>query len=155
MKPLDVAPGSLNIRRAQPEERKALEKLVRVCGKNVADYFAMRNTTEYWERGEVWLAEWGSIYVGFAVVHPLVREDVQSLYQVGVHPEWRGLKIATTLLYRAMEAHPSKPVLRLVVSEDNQPAIRMYEAWGLQRIDRKETRRNGFVYMYGGKPKWS
>lgn len=150
----NVAPGVLEVRQADVTDRKEIEKLIRLCGKHVSDYFAMRNTDEYWSRGEVWVARWGYVYVGFAVVHPLKREPVQSLYQVGVHPEWRGLGIGTSLLLRAMEAHPEKRILRLVVSEGNTGAIAMYEKWGLENKGRKETRRNGYVFAFEGEPRW-
>ena len=142
------------VRPALPDERKEVERLIRTCGKHVADYFAMRNTDEYWRNGEVWLAKWGEPIVGFTVLHPLKRENVQSLYQVGVHPEWRGMNIATYLLSEAMAAYRDKPVLRLVVSEDNKGAQAMYVKWGLLAGPRKETRRNGYVIPFEGVPKW-
>lgn len=151
---LGLVPGMLGVRKAKPEERKEVERLIRTVGKHVSDYFAMRNTDEYWNKGEVWVATWGGIYVGFAVVHPLKREPVQSLYQVGVHPEWRGLKVATSLLLMALSEHPDKQTLRLVVNEDNAGAIKMYERWGLTRGKRRETRRNGFVIEFEGVPTW-
>lgn len=150
----EPAPGKLTIDRADPGDRKEIERLIRACGKHVSDYFAMRNTDDYWEAGEVWVAKWGEVHVGFCVVHPLKREPVQSLYQIGVHPEWRGMKIATALIDRALREHPDKPLLRLVVSPENAPGVRMYEAWGLELIEKKPTRRNGDVFVYEGVPKW-
>lgn len=148
------APGTLEIRQGQPQERKDVEKVIRACGKHVRDYFDMRNTDDYWANGEVWVAWWGKVIVGFTVLHPLKREPVQSLYQVGVHPEWRGLNIATFLLREAMKAHPDQRTLRLVVSEENTGARAMYMKWGLVELGRKETRRNGFVLQFEGVPSW-
>ncbi len=150
-----TASANVTVRPAKPEERKDIERLIRACGKHVADYFAMRNTDDYWAAGEVWVLYVWEEAVAFTVLHPLKREPVQSLYQIGVHPDWRGLGLATLLAERAMEAHPDKPTLRLVVSEGNSGAAKMYgHKWKLVDGGRKETRRNGFVIQFEGVPSW-
>lgn len=148
--------GIFRYERADPGDRKLIEKLVRACGKHVRDYFDMRNTDDYWRDGEVWVCWAGADEpIAFATVHPLKREPVQSLYQIGVHPEWRGLGIATKLMVVAMAAHRDKPTLRLVVSEGNVVARRMYLLWGLTQGQTRPTRRNGLVVEFEGVPRWT
>lgn len=151
---------NFHFRRAIVAEQKDVEKLVRVCGKHVRDYFDMRNKDEYWTQGEVWggwtLKDGKDVEcIAFAVVHALKREPVLSLYDVGVHPEWRGLHVATMLMSTIWMAYPEARAIRLVVSEGNKDAIAMYERWGLAFIERRETRRNGFALAYEGRPEWS
>jgi ribosomal protein S18 acetylase RimI-like enzyme len=146
---------SLLYRRATIDERAQVDKLVRRCGPDVRDYFDMRNLDEYWQSGEVWVAAFANTPVAFAVVHPLKREPVQSLYDIGVHPAWRRLGIAKGLLQAALSAHPSKPRLRLVVSDDNLEAQGFYKSLNLSFGGAKLTRRNGTVFRYEGEPQWS
>lgn len=147
--------GILRYEQADPGDRKLIEKLIRAVGKHVRDYFDMRNTDEYWSNGEVWVCWADQEPVAFAVIHPLKREPVQSLYQIGVHPEWRGLGIATRLMKWATLAHQDKPTIRLVVSEGNVGARRMYLLWGLTQKGTRETRRNGMVVEFEGVPSWT
>ena len=151
---------NVRVRRAEPEERKKVEQLIRACGKNVRDYFEMRNKDEYWANGEVWVAivfreGVADELVGFAVVHPLKREPVLSLYDIGVHPEWRGFGVGTKLMMGVWLGNPDHDRIRLVVDKENKVAQRVYLSWGLTRTGERETRRNGTVYSYEGAPTWS
>jgi hypothetical protein len=49
-------------------------------------------------------------------------------------------------------AYPDREELRLVVNEDNKDAILVYQRWGLEIVERKATRRHGFVYKMRGRP---
>lgn len=150
--------------RAEPRHRKDVERLVRICGPHVKDYFEMRNLNEYWEAGEVWQGRAvegvgeGTLVptypVAFAVVHRLKREPVLSLYDIGVHPEWRGIGVASALMERIWSAEKAER-LRLVVSEDNTDAIAAYVRWGLIPDEPRLTKRNGFVIPFEGVPRWA
>ncbi len=144
-----------HFRRAVEAERYETERLIRACGAQVRDYFDMRGREDYWRWGEIWVCEWQDTLVAFTVMHPLKREPVFSMYQVGVHPEWRGLGLATKLVLTAMASDKSKRTLRLVTNEDNEEAIAMYRRWGLEDRGLRETRRNGMVRVFEGEPKWT
>jgi ribosomal protein S18 acetylase RimI-like enzyme len=148
---------NLHVARAIREERSELEQVVRACGPQVRDYFEMRNLDDYWNNGFVWKARWLrgeaiQAIIAFAVINVLKREPVISLYDIGVHPVWRGLGVATKLMQGVWMAYPDREELRLVVNEDNKDAILVYQRWGLEIVERKATRRHGFVYKMRGRP---
>ena len=147
------------VSQALPEDRRDVERLVRQCGKEVRDYFDMRNLDAYWDSGSVWMLHVSPVEepVGFAVVYMQRRKPVLSLYDIGVHPEWRRFGLGTALMYGVFgwyrEKHGAER-LRLVVSATNDVAIGTYRKWGLEALELKETRRNGTVAVMEGVP-WS
>jgi ribosomal protein S18 acetylase RimI-like enzyme len=67
--------------------------------------------------------------VGFAAGDIKRSERLAWIATIGVLPEYRGRGIGSALL-RACEAKLDVPVVRLVVRQSNQAAIRLYERFG-------------------------
>lgn len=147
------------VQQALPVDRKAVEQLVKACGKQVRSYFDYRALDNYWLEGHVWAMMLAGVDqpVGFAVVYPQIRKPVLSLYELGIHPEWRRFGLGTKLMqaiwgYYTERLHIER--LRLVVNESNKVAIDVYRKWGLEAIELKETKKNGQVLVMEGQP-WS
>lgn len=134
---------SCSVRRATFEDRATVEALVRACGKHVSDYFAIRNLKDFYKSGHVWLAHRNDAPVGFAVAKPLIREQIISLYEIGVVPEIRGHGIATTIMQTVDAEYPNRE-WRLVVNDDNVDARIAYERLGLRAY--------AYDFTRGGRP---
>jgi len=133
---------SFSVRTATLTDRFLVETIVRQCGKHVSDYFGIRNLIDFYRKGEVFIVEDDSP-IAFAVAKPLIREQVISLYEIGVVPHKRGQGIATKLMYHIDALHPNR-TWRLVVNDDNEPARIAYERLGLKAYAYDKTK--------GGRP---
>jgi predicted GNAT family acetyltransferase len=133
---------SFSVRTATLTDRATVEMIVKQCGKHVRDYFGIRNLIDFYRKGEVFIVEDPSP-IAFAVAKPLIREQVISLYEIGVVPYKRGQGIATKLMYHIDTLHPDR-TWRLVVNDDNAPARIAYERLGLKAYAYDKTK--------GGRP---
>jgi ribosomal protein S18 acetylase RimI-like enzyme len=139
----------VGVRPAKPHERQEVERTVRACGKWVRTYFDMRNLPELYERGCVWIATEDGAIAAFAVAVPLKRSDVTSLYEFGVHPEWRRVGVGRALLKVCAQGRP----LKMVVDAENGQAALFYMKCGL-RITGRHIVKTGLreVFALEGKP---
>jgi GNAT superfamily N-acetyltransferase len=131
-----------SVRRATIEDRGIVETLVKVCGKHVSDYHSIRDLKEFYKKGHVWLA-YAPAPSAFALARPLIREQVISLYEIGVIPALRGQGIATTIMKTIDAEYPDR-IWRLVVNDDNVEARIAYERLGLKAY--------GYDFTRGGRP---
>lgn len=126
------------IRQARADEQRAVERCIRACGRFVHNYHDIRNRDTYYAAGNVWIAEKDGAIVGYAVVHPLQRERVASVYEFGVHPEYRRAGIGRQLLHECAAGRS----LRLLVDEHNGAAVLFYLACGLRLTGTKLVKRH-------------
>lgn len=121
------------------------------------DYFGipLASRHEYWRRGAVWGALYEEGLIAFVIVWPLKREPVLSLYCSGVCPEWRGAGLLSRIMKVAVRHYPEHPLVRVVSNEHDREAFALYSHWGLVHQGRKETRKNGCVDVWEGRPSWS
>lgn len=134
--------NSCSVRRATLEDRGIVETLVRVCGKHVSDYFAIRDLKDFYKKGHVWLA-FDPSPVGFALAKPLIRSEVISLYEIGVVSAFRGQGIARHMMKTIDAEYPDR-IWRLVVNDDNVEARLAYERLGLKAY--------AYDFTRGGRP---
>jgi len=123
-------------------DRQLVESVVRQCGKQVADYFGIRNLVDFYRKKEVYWVE-NDEPIAFAIAKPLIKQPVISLYEIGVIPSMRGKGVASALIYHINDLHPNR-VWRLVVNEDNHTARIAYQRLGLKEYANDKTR--------GGRP---
>ena len=123
-------------------DRQLIESIVRQCGKQVSDYFGIRNLVDFYRKKEVYWVE-NTEPIAFAIAKPLIKQPVISLYEIGVIPSMRGKGVASTLIHHINDLHPNR-VWRLVVNEDNQTARIAYQRLGLKEYAYDKTR--------GGRP---
>jgi len=123
-------------------DRQLIESIVRQCGKQVSDYFAIRNLVDFYRKKEVyWVGN--SEPIAFAIAKPLIKQQVISLYEIGVIPSMRGMGVASDLIYHINDLYPNR-LWRLVVNEDNQTARIAYQRLGLKEYAYDKTK--------GGRP---
>lgn len=134
--------NSCSVRRATIEDRGIVETLVRLCGKHVSDYFAIRDLKDFYKKGHVWLA-FSPSPVAFALAKPLIRSEVISLYEIGVLEIYRGQGIARQLMKTIDAEYPDR-IWRLVVNDDNVEARIAYERLGLKPY--------AYDFTRGGRP---
>lgn len=115
---------------------------MRQCGKQVSDYFGIRNLVDFYRKKEVYWVE-NTEPIAFAIAKPLIKQPVISLYEIGVIPSMRGKGVASTLIHHINDLYPNR-IWRLVVNEDNQTARIAYQRLGLKEYAYDKTR--------GGRP---
>lgn len=125
----------IKVRPVNVDEIAGLKYLVKLCGKEVKTFFDLRRPLEECaEAGDLLLAEVGGEWAGFAYAVPLKREAMISLYEIGTHPEFRRMGVASALMNYLRERHPERGI-RLVVSETNIAARATYVAKGFKIVD--------------------
>jgi ribosomal protein S18 acetylase RimI-like enzyme len=72
--------------------------------------------------------------VGFIAGDPRKEKKTGWILTLGVHPKWRRMGIAETLLGECEEAM-RMPLVKLTVRRSNAAAIRLYEKLGYSRVD--------------------
>jgi ribosomal protein S18 acetylase RimI-like enzyme len=72
--------------------------------------------------------------VGFIAGDASKEKKTGWILTLGVHPEWRRMCIAETLLRHCEEAM-HMPLVKLTVRRSNTAAIRLYEKLGYTRVD--------------------
>jgi ribosomal protein S18 acetylase RimI-like enzyme len=142
---------SCSVRTATFTDRATVEAIVRQCGKHVRDYFGIRNLIDFYRKGEVFIVE-DPQPIAFAVAKPLIREQIISLYEIGVLPHKRGQGIATLLMRHIDALHPDRE-WRLVVNDDNEPARIAYERLGLRAYAYDKTKGGRPIIRMQGKLK--
>lgn len=140
--------SAIAVRAAAWDERDRVAYLARRCGPGVKTFFDVHNPQEYFDRGDVLVAEIGARMLGFAMRRFLVREPgVVSLYEIGVHPDVRRAGIGSALMTAVLAG---RPVMRLVVGADNDGAIRFYHRHGLREVEKRQTRHGQWVLKMEG-----
>jgi len=103
---------------------------------------SLAHSPEYWQdrlreddHSVMFVAENEQTLIGMTGIHrrPLPKtKHSATIIGVFVHPEWRGLKIAASLVDACVEWAKSKGVVvvKLGVNAANSPAIRCYERCG-------------------------
>jgi len=103
---------------------------------------SLAQSTEYWQdrlreddHSITFVVEFEQTLIGMAGIHrrPLPKtKHSATIIGVFVHPEWRGLRIAESLIDACVEWARSKDVvfIKLGVNAENKSAIRCYERCG-------------------------
>ena len=75
---------------------------------------------------------------GFALIR--IAADEAELLTIAVDPKWRGKRIGQALLHAAFDDLLMSPARRmfLEVSQDNAPAIRLYQSQGFTTISQRK-----------------
>jgi N-acetylglutamate synthase-like GNAT family acetyltransferase len=137
-------PAELHIRLARPDERDALEALLRRASLALEEYReqleaapdAIELPMEQIERGEVIVAELGSRLAGFAAV--VIEDDVAELDGLFVEPELWRLGIGAALVDVAVHEARRQGLAMIVVASPS--ARRFYERSGFTVEGEAETR---------------
>lgn len=136
MTALPALANELAVRAAQSAD---LEGLVALENASFATDKLSRRSFRHWlssDHRALLLAEWAGLVAGYILIiyHPGTR--LARIYSLAVAPQLRGNGIAKTLMLAGEQAarEDGRLYLRLEVSVDNAPAIRLYEALGFQKF---------------------
>ncbi|WP_446811447.1 peptidase C39 family protein [Methylomonas sp. 2BW1-5-20] len=136
MTALQAVANTLAVRPAQSAD---LEGLVALENASFATDKLSRRSFRHWlssEHRALLVAEWEGLVAGYILIiyHPGTR--LARIYSLAVAPQLRGKGIAKTLMLAGEQAarDDGRLYLRLEVSVDNTPAIRLYEALGFQKF---------------------
>ncbi|WP_082879454.1 GNAT family N-acetyltransferase/peptidase C39 family protein [Methylomonas methanica] len=136
MTALPLLANQLAVRPAQSAD---LEGLVALENASFATDKLSRRSFRHWlssDHRALLLAEWAGLVAGYILIiyHPGTR--LARIYSLAVAPQLRGNGIAKTLMMAGEQAarDDGRLYLRLEVSVDNTPAIRLYEALGFQKF---------------------
>ena len=147
--------SEVEILRAEPSDREAVEVCVRKCGRFVRSYFGLFNLDDHYLNGNVWKAVDPAdpeTVLAFAVAVPLKRTEVTSLYDFGVAPEAEGRGLGRRMLQTVRVGRP----LRFVVDHRNTDAFLFYQACGLTpKTEQPQPTRAGsknIVWRFEGTP---
>lgn len=123
----------------RPAQSADLEGLVALENASFATDKLSRRSFRHWlssDHRALLLAEWAGLVAGYILIiyHPGTR--LARIYSLAVAPQLRGNGIAKTLMLAGEQAarDDGRLYLRLEVSVDNTPAIRLYEALGFQKF---------------------
>lgn len=126
------------IRRANPDDVPAIEKIARAYPKELA--FVRRNSLQRAiDKGELFVADTGAI-IGFVSWHAC-RDGWSTIYDLAVAPDNRNIGVGRALLY----AVPCP--IRLKVTADNERANRFYKGAGMSLAD-SEPGHNRTLNLY-------
>jgi ribosomal protein S18 acetylase RimI-like enzyme len=131
--------ASANELMVRPAQSADLEGLVALENASFATDKLSRRSFRHWlssEHRALLLAEWAGLVAGYILIiyHPGTR--LARIYSLAVAPQLRGNGIAKTLMLAGEQAarDDGRLYLRLEVSVDNAPAIRLYESLGFQKF---------------------
>jgi ribosomal protein S18 acetylase RimI-like enzyme len=131
--------ASANKLAVRPAQSADLEGLVALENASFATDKLSRRSFRHWlssEHRALLLAEWAGLVAGYILIiyHPGTR--LARIYSLAVAPQLRGNGIAKTLMLAGEQAarDDGRLYLRLEVSVDNAPAIRLYESLGFQKF---------------------
>lgn len=131
--------ASANDLMVRPAQSADLEGLVALENASFATDKLSRRSFRHWlssEHRALLLAEWAGLVAGYILIiyHPGTR--LARIYSLAVAPQLRGNGIAKTLMLAGEQAarDDGRLYLRLEVSVDNAPAIRLYESLGFQKF---------------------
>ncbi|AWB35690.1 diaminobutyrate acetyltransferase [Orrella marina] len=122
---------ALQYRCARPEDGIAVWKLVQASGTLEANtaYFYLIFCSDFAQT--CLIAEYEGKPVGVIVgYHPPKETDTAFCWQIGVHPDWRGLGVASRLLMQWLQL-PANRAVRYVtatVATDNEPSDRLFRS---------------------------
>ncbi|MBD9356459.1 GNAT family N-acetyltransferase/peptidase C39 family protein [Methylomonas albis] len=123
----------------RPAQSADLEGLVALENASFATDKLSRRSFRHWlssEHRALLVAEWAGLVAGYILIiyHPGTR--LARIYSLAVSPQLRGYGIAKSLMLAGEQAarDDGRLYLRLEVSVDNTPAIRLYEALGFQKF---------------------
>ncbi len=136
---MTALPALANKLAVRPAQSADLEGLVALENASFATDKLSRRSFRHWlssDHRALLLAEWAGLVAGYILIiyHPGTR--LARIYSLAVAPQLRGNGIAKTLMLAGEQAarDDGRLYLRLEVSVDNMPAIRLYEALGFQKF---------------------
>ncbi|MDT4292167.1 GNAT family N-acetyltransferase/peptidase C39 family protein [Methylomonas sp. MO1] len=136
---MTALPALANQLAVRPAQSTDLEGLVALENASFATDKLSRRSFRHWlssDHRALLLAEWAGLVAGYILIiyHPGTR--LARIYSLAVAPQLRGNGIAKTLMLAGEQAarDDGRLYLRLEVSVDNTPAIRLYEALGFQKF---------------------
>lgn len=136
---MTALPALANALAVRPAQSADLEGLVALENASFATDKLSRRSFRHWlssDHRALLLAEWAGLVAGYILIiyHPGTR--LARIYSLAVAPQLRGKGIAKTLMLAGEQAarDDGRLYLRLEVSVDNTPAIRLYEALGFQKF---------------------
>ncbi|TCV77443.1 MULTISPECIES: GNAT family N-acetyltransferase/peptidase C39 family protein [Methylomonas] len=136
---MTALPALVNTLAVRPAQSADLEGLVALENASFATDKLSRRSFRHWlssEHRALLVAEWAGLVAGYILIiyHPGTR--LARIYSLAVEPQLRGNGIAKTLMLAGEQAarDDGRLYLRLEVSVDNTPAIRLYEALGFQKF---------------------
>ena len=136
MTALPTLAGDLVVRPAQSAD---LEGLVALENASFATDKLSRRSFRHWlssDHRALLVVEWAGLVAGYILIiyHPGTR--LARIYSLAVSPQLRGYGIAKALMLAGEQAarDDGRLYLRLEVSVDNAPAIRLYETLGFQKF---------------------
>lgn len=136
---MTALPALANQLAVRPAQSADLEGLVALENASFATDKLSRRSFRHWlssDHRALLLAEWAGLVAGYILIiyHPGTR--LARIYSLAVAPQLRGNGIAKTLMLAGEQAarDDGRLYLRLEVSVDNAPAIRLYEALGFQKF---------------------
>lgn len=136
---MTALPALANKLAVRPAQSADLEGLVALENASFATDKLSRRSFRHWlssDHRALLLAEWAGLVAGYILIiyHPGTR--LARIYSLAVAPQLRGNGIAKTLMLAGEQAarDDGRLYLRLEVSVDNTPAIRLYEALGFQKF---------------------
>ncbi|WP_020481482.1 GNAT family N-acetyltransferase/peptidase C39 family protein [Methylomonas sp. MK1] len=136
---MTALPALANKLAVRPAQSADLEGLVALENASFASDKLSRRSFRHWlssDHRALLLAEWAGLVAGYILIiyHPGTR--LARIYSLAVAPQLRGNGIAKTLMLAGEQAarDDGRLYLRLEVSVDNAPAIRLYEALGFQKF---------------------
>lgn len=82
-------------------------------------------------------------FTGYVMIEPLkqVKLAHTAHLTMGVHPRSRGKSVGKLLLTEALKRIEEQPIIEILylhVREDNEPAVKLYNAFGFETIARLE-----------------
>ncbi|MCQ8115787.1 GNAT family N-acetyltransferase/peptidase C39 family protein [Methylomonas rosea] len=136
---MTALPALANALAVRPAQSADLEGLVALENASFATDKLSRRSFRHWlssDHRALLLAEWAGLVAGYILIiyHPGTR--LARIYSLAVAPQLRGKGIAKALMLAGEQAasDDGRLYLRLEVSVDNTPAIRLYEALGFQKF---------------------
>ena len=123
----------------RPAQSADLEGLVALENVSFATDKLSRRSFRHWlssDHRALLVVEWAGLVAGYILIiyHPGTR--LARIYSLAVSPQLRGYGIAKALMLAGEQAarDDGRLYLRLEVSVDNAPAIRLYETLGFQKF---------------------
>jgi GNAT superfamily N-acetyltransferase len=129
----------MEVRRARPEEMRALARLLRRARNQMSyvprvpeDKLSAIAGNIAGEHEDVWLAEEDGTLLGFLAIRRSQTESWETLEKLYVDPAEQGRGVGTALLEKAKELRPGG--LHLWVFQKNTGARRFYERHGFNLV---------------------
>ncbi|UOD35280.1 GNAT family N-acetyltransferase [Deferribacteraceae bacterium V6Fe1] len=121
------------IRKAKKEDLKTIAGLEKIIFDKSNFPMSIRNLQYHLRvNNMIAVAEIDNTIAGYCVV--FLRKKYARIYSIATNPDFRGKKVASTLLEHILSQTCGLNYISLEVRKDNIPAIALYEKYGFKTV---------------------